>query len=144
MSFGILTALLTAAAITIWTPAGASAQDARRIQVALIDSLSSPAARAEVVRFSDQRPDLILLRNSTVTEDDLVAAILAYHEVRGKRPSRTGLIARMTVVGDASLNAASEKVRLRARQMLREIKGRAPARIGNLGRGRWGEFDVAP
>jgi hypothetical protein len=143
MSLGIFTALLTAAAITILSPAGAHAQDARRVQVALVDSLSSPSARAEVVRFSGGRPDLILLRSSTVTADDLVAAMLTYDQVRASRPARPGLIARTTLVGGSPVDAVPDAVRRRAQLILREVKSSAPARIGNLGRGRWGEFDVS-
>lgn len=142
MLFGISTALMTALALTLLPIKPAHAQSARRVQIALVDSLSVPSARAEVVRFSEDRPDLILLRSSTVTRDDLAAALAAYERVRSKRPDRPGLVARTTIVGNGPVATGAAQAR-RVDAILRELKSSPTARIGNLGRGRWGEFDAA-
>lgn len=142
MLFGISTALITALALTLVPIRPANAQAARKIQVALVDSLSVPGARAEVVRFSEDRPDLILLRSTTATRDDLVAALAAYAQVRSRRPDRPGLVARTTIVGSGATALPDAEVSRKAEAMLRHVKAAPSARIGNLGRGRWGEFDA--
>lgn len=142
MLFGISTALITALALTLVPVRPANAQAARKIQVALVDSLSAPGARAEVVRFSEDRPDLILLRATTATRDDLVAALATYEHVRTRRPDRPGLVARTTIVGGGATAPPDAEVSRKAEAMLRQVKAAPPARIGNLGRGRWSEFDA--
>jgi hypothetical protein len=112
------------------------------VQVALVESLSAPAARAEVIRFGGERPDLILLRSSTVTADDVVAAFTALQGARRSRPARPGLTARMTILDGTRPGAVDARVTRRAEAILRQLKTSPAVRIGNLGRGRWGEFDA--
>ncbi len=143
MLFGISTALITALALTLVPIRPASAQAARtRVQVALVDSLSSPGARAEVIRFSDSRPPLILLRSSTVNRDDVLTAIIALQEAERARGELPGAVARMTTAGEGPADGASDRVVRRAEAILRQLKAGPSVRIGNVGRGRWGEFDV--
>lgn len=142
MLLGISTALVTALALSLLPLRPIEAQGTARVQVALVETLSSPDARAEVVRFSTGRPDLILLRSSSVTTDDVAVALLTLEQVRGDRPARPGLIGRTTLVGAGRAPGADTKVMRRADTILRELKGSPTARIGNLGRGRWGEFDA--
>lgn len=142
MLFGISTALMAALAFTFIPAQRAGAQGAPRVQIALVDSLSTSSARAELVRYSGERPDLILLRTSTVTRDDLIVALIAHSVVRGERPVRTGLTARTTLVGSDAPTAASERIVRHAGEILRALKAAPSTKIGNLGRGRWGEFDA--
>ncbi len=135
----IFALLLTMSALML--PAVAQTQVAR-VQVALVDSLSSPDARAELVRFSDARPDIILLRASTATADDLLVALLSHEHIRTRRPARAGLTARTTFVNSGPVANAPAQIRRRAQDMLKTVKQSPVARIGNLGRGRWSEFDV--
>jgi hypothetical protein len=142
MLFGISTALITALALTLVPIKPATAQSGGRVQVALVDSLSSPSARAEVVRFAGERPDIILLRSSTVTKDDVTAALVAWEKARVDRPARPGLTARMTIVGGGRADGADSRIVRRAEAILRQLKAAPAVRVGNLGRGRWGEFDA--
>ena len=120
-----------------------TAQGARRVQVALVDSLSVPTARAEVLRFAEPgRADLILLRSGSATPEDLVAAIAQLRASAGRRPSRPGTVAITTIVGVGEAVPAADGLRLRAAKMLAEVRRSPVARIGNLGRGKWSEFDV--
>jgi hypothetical protein len=144
MLLGLSTALVTAIALTLLPIKPTNTPGARKLHVALVDALSVPSARAEVVRFSEERPDLILLRSSTVKRDDLVAALATHERVRGRRPDRPGLIARTTIVGHGPAAGAGVQTARRAEAILRQLKASPPTRIGNLGRGRWGEFDAAP
>jgi hypothetical protein len=137
----IITALSLAVAHVL-NPHEAGAQPTGRIQVALVASLSSPDARAELVRFSDQRPDIILLRAATATEDDLLVALLSQEQIRIDRPTRPGLSARTTFVNSGPLPDVPAGARKRASEMLKAVRNSPEARIGNLGRGRWSEFDV--
>jgi hypothetical protein len=113
-----------------------------RVQVALVESLSTPSARAEVVRFGGDRPDLILLRSSSVTTSDVVAALFALEGARRSRPARPGLTARLTVLEGSSSASPDLRIARRAEGILRQLKSSPSVRIGNLGRGRWGEFDA--
>lgn len=142
MLFGISTALVTALALILVPHRPLSAQANARVQVALVDSLSRPDARAEVIRFSTGRPDLILLRSSTVKSEDIVLAIAAWEQSRGERPTPPGQTARLTVVGHGQATELDRRSLRRAAFILRELKAAPAVRIGNVGRGRWGEFDV--
>lgn len=143
MVLGISTALLTALALLFVPVRSTGAQAAPRVQVALVDSLSSPDARAEIVRFAGNRPDLILLRSSTVRSEDLVAAIATWESARTQRPAKPGLVARTTVVSVASKGDPDVSAVRRAQAILHQLKAAPSVRVGNLGRGRWGEFDVS-
>lgn len=143
MLFGISTALITALALTLVPIRTSAAQGSvSRVQIALVDSLSSPQARAEVIRFSDERPPLILLRSATVNKDDIITAITALQSASADRPDRAGLVGRLTIVGEPQATAASDRVVRRAESILRRLKSGPSVKIGNVGRGRWGEFDV--
>lgn len=119
-----------------------SASGTRRVlQVALVDTLSSPNARAELVRFADpERADLILLREGLATTADLAAALSARAEAEARRPSRSGTLARTTIVGLRRIGPGLRERMQRAEQMLREVKRSPVVRIGNVGQGRWSEF----
>ncbi len=143
MLFGISTALVTALLLTLVPVRQVAAQGAgTRVQVALVDSLSSPHARAEVIRFSGERPPLILLRSSTVNRDDVISALAALAEGQRATSDRRGAIVRTTIVGNDPAHAANDRTLRRAEAILRQLKAGPTVRIGNVGRGRWGEFDV--
>lgn len=121
-----------------------TAQDVSRVQVALVDSLSAPSARAEVVRFaSSERPPLILLKSVGSSPGDLATALAALERARGARTPPPGTVSRLTILGHSGIERASPQLIARADRMLREVTQRPVARIGNLGRGRWSEFDAS-
>lgn len=112
-----------------------------RIRVALVDTLSTPTARAELLRFSDVRQtDVILLRRGDARPDDLLAALRMHRRLEGRRPTRPGVVSRATVTGYEVAATVPRTERAAATRMLEEVQ-RAPAsRIGDFGRGRWSEF----
>ncbi|MFN0098912.1 MAG: hypothetical protein ACKVS7_09585 [Gemmatimonadaceae bacterium] len=113
----------------------------RSLQVALVEMLSAPNARAELVRFADPgRADLILLREGVATSADLAAALSAREAAEPRRPSRPGSVARTTIVGVGPQGPGLRDRMTRAEQMLREVRRSPVVRIGNVGQGRWSEF----
>jgi hypothetical protein len=139
----LLMMLLLGVGIASASTRNLAAQDAPRVQVALVDSLSTPTARAELVRFaSPERPPLILLRSAGASPADLATALATLERARTSRSPRPGTVARVTILGHAGIELASPVLIARADRILRDIAQRPYARIGNLGRGRWGEFDV--
>lgn len=143
MSITPLALLLAALGMVSIAAHASGAQENRRVQVAIVQALSTEGARAEIVRFSGAtRPDLILLRASSANAADLVAALLTYDEVRDRRPTQPGLIALTTIVGYDQTERSTPVLTREAERMLRVIGSSPDARIGNLGRGRWGEFDA--
>ena len=139
LTMGLLAAGL---ALAVGTPA-AHAQAPRQVQVALVDSLSVQDAKAELLRFSEPgRLDIILLRSANATPDELVAAIVTLRAVSARRPTAPGVVARTTIVGHAPLGPDAAELRRRAAAILDEVRRAPVSRIGNLGRGRWGTFDV--
>ncbi|MDH5234770.1 MAG: hypothetical protein OEW77_07390 [Gemmatimonadota bacterium] len=121
------------------------AQSTGRVRVALVEALSSPDARAEILRFSEPgQRDIILLPASSANPLDLAAALELYRRQAGRTTAKPGLVGRTTLtVQRGAEHLRPESVR-RAVQMLRAVQGSGEVRIGNLGRGRWEEFDVTP
>lgn len=134
---GVLVALLVGASTLL-------AQSPHRIRVALVDALSAPDARAEILRFgAPTRRDVILLRADAASPADLAAALAAYRLIQRRTPTRAGLTSRTTITATGSGGPSAEALR-RAAEMLRSVQRATESRIGNLGRGRWEEFDIAP
>jgi hypothetical protein len=137
-----LTALLTLLAINA---RGAAAPGGRPVQIALVETLSSPSARAELVRFADPaRADLILLKAHQATAEDLAAALAMLRDDVGRRPTRPGTVARTTITGIGALSTSLKPLRSHADGMLRTVQRAPVVRIGTLGHGRWREFDRVP
>lgn len=137
-----LTAVLTLLALSARS---ATAQGSRPVQIALVDALSSPNARAELVRFADPaRADLILLPARRATAEDLAAALAMLRDDVSRRPTRPGTVARTTITGIGALSTSLKPLRSHADGMLRTVQRAPMVRIGNLGHGRWQEFDRVP
>lgn len=119
------------------------AQQRRAVQVALVDALSVPNARAELIRFAEPgRSDLILLRADAASVEDLAAALAALAAAESRRPTKPGTLSRTTIVSVGQIAPGASGLRLQAGEMLREVRRAPIARIGNLGRGRWSEFNA--
>lgn len=117
-----------------------------RVRVALVDSLSEPNARAEVVRFGDiSEPTLILLKRESARTEDLAAAIeLVKRQARNGRALRPGTVSRSTISGHSAIEGSPRIELKEAAQMLSEVRKRPASRVGNLGRGSWGEYVLTP
>lgn len=119
------------------------AQSSERVRIALVDSLSAPELRAEIVRFGDPaQASIILLRRGDVRTDDLAAALVTLRERSAQRPNGPGLVSRISVTGYADIANVPQAARQRAARMLSEVRAAPLSRIGNLGRGHWAEFDL--
>ncbi len=136
---GIVTLLLIGAQSAL------QAQSAKRqVAIALVDTLSQPGLRAEILRFSDpRRSDVILLPRAQVTAEDLAAAIATYRASVHRTPSRPGLVGRTGITAHDARGTRSPALRAAAARMLADVR-RAPfGRIGNFGRGQWTSVAVA-
>ena len=135
--------LLAVAVLFVGTVVQAQAARSRQVAVALVDTLTQPGLRAEILRFSDQnRPDVILLRRDAATAEDLVAAIASYRASLARTPSRPGIIGRIAITS-ASVNAtATRELRAAAAEMLAKVRRAPLVRVGNYGQGRWSTFEV--
>lgn len=142
-SFKILLLALFAIAIgAVSRPIGAQAP--HRVRVALVDQLASPEIRAEVVRFGPvDEPPLILLRRGDERTDDLVAALAVLRDTPRSSARPAGVVSRIAVSGYSGGRDVPRAVRERAARMLSEVRAATPSRVGNLGRGRWAEFELA-
>ena len=137
---GVLLILALLASVTVL-----SAQSRARIRVALIESLSSSTSRAEILRFaSPTERDLILLPAGAATAKDLAVALTAYRALKDRAPAAGGRVGRTSITAHDSGARLSPAVMRRADEMLRRVQAASESRIGNLGRGRWEEFDVQP
>lgn len=120
------------------------AQQTRRqpVAVALVESLSSPTLRAEILRFADPtRPDLILLRTGRATSGDLATALVSYRAIANRAPRRAGVVAKLGASAEVDAGAIA-RVRSRAARMLAQIRREPLTRVGPYGRGRWRTFAV--
>ncbi len=144
MSFSKFCLVLVLVLAVVAASAPLSAQTHSRVRIALVDSLSAPELRAEVVRYGPESElPLILLRRGDVRTDDLVAALAA---VNGPRPTRSrppNVVSRVSITGIVDARTAPAVQRARAARILSQLRANPSSRIGNLGRGQWAEFDLA-
>lgn len=139
----VLLAACAAAIVLVGRSALAQSHTTRSVAVAVVDTLSRPGLRAEILRFSDPgKPDVILLRRDAATAENLAAAITTYRESASRTPSRPGLIGRTLITSATVTSAPSEPVRRRAAEMLAALRRTPPAKVGNYGRGQWQRFEV--
>lgn len=123
--------------------ASAQVPGTRNIAVALVDSLSAPGLRAEILRFSDpRRVDVILLRRDAAAPSDLAAAIVSYRASARRTPTPPGAVGRTLVSAHTADAPAVSGLRARAAEMLAKVRREPLSRIGNYGRGRWTTFEV--
>lgn len=121
----------------------AQSRHTRQVAVALVDSLSTPGVRAEILRFSDpHRPDVVLLRRESAGPSDLAAAIATYRQAELDRPGRRGAVDRILLTARGARIPATDRHRARAAEMLARVRREAPVRLGHYGRGRWRMFAV--
>jgi hypothetical protein len=131
--------------VFVVTAATLGAQSRARVRIAVIDALSAPTARAEILRFGTPgQRDLILLPSAGATAQDLAAALAAYRSLRLRAQASGGRIGRTTITAHDAATRLSPATLRRADEMLRRVRAAGESRIGNLGRGRWEEFDVTP
>lgn len=115
----------------------------RQVAVAVVDTLSKPEVRAEILRFSDDaRPDVILLRRDAANGDALASAIAAYRLSLQRTPARPGTIGRTALTGFTAGAGAGTPLRASADAMLHRLKREPVTRVGNYGPGRWRTFEV--
>ena len=135
-------ALIALACIALLPLAIARAQAARDtpVRIALVDSLSLTQARAEVVRTgSSRQPDVVLLRASDATMQDLGGALAMLRRMR-RDPVAPGRNVRATLTGSAFNGELPESRRLALERALAAVRAAPMADIAPLGRGRWLDF----
>lgn len=121
----------------------AQSRHTRQVAVALVDSLSTPDVRAEILRFSDPlRPDIILLSRESAGPSDLAEAIAAYRTSVTRKPTKPGLVDRIALLMRAARPKAADRHRARAAEMLARVRREPLSRIGKYGRGRWATFTL--
>lgn len=139
----VLLAVCAAAVVLVGRSAIAQSHSTRSVAVAVVDTLSQPGLRAEILRFSDPgKPDVILLRRDAATPENLAAAIASYRESAGRTPARPGLIGRTLVTGATVTSDASVPLRRRAAEILATLRKAPHTKVGNYGRGQWQRFEV--
>lgn len=117
------------------------ARHTRHVAVALVDSLSAPSVRAEILRFSDpRRPDVLLLDRESAGPSDLASAITAYREAVARKPRTTSVVDRTILTARSMKVPTADRHRTRAAEMLARVRREAPVRLGQYGRGRWHTF----
>lgn len=140
--FRATTVVAAASALTLLAPAAQAQRDglaaSPSVQVALPDSFPSPDARALVVRFATGR-DLIILNREHATPHALAAAVALLKELRRTNP-RVANTQVVTMQGFTPLGAARGRTGAAFRATIEALNRQPPARIGNLGRGRWIEL----
>lgn len=133
---GVLMAFIIAASTLV-------SHSARRVRIALVESLSTATARAEILRFPERsRRDLILLPARTAGPLDLAAALELYRSQPERPLARSGATGRTTMTSLGDYSRLSPETLRRAADMLRALQQAPEVRIGSLGRGRWEEFDL--
>lgn len=139
----VLIALVLVGVAGVAARAQERATGAREVALALVDTLSKPGLRAEILRFSDpNRRDVILLpRDATV--DAVAAALMAYRESATAAPTRPGLIGRIGVTDLEIAGPHAAQARARAAELLAQVRRERPVNIGNYGRGRWTTIRVS-
>ena len=139
----VVIGMIAVAAMFAATEAHAQAGRFRNVAIALVDTLTRPGLRAEILRFSDpNRPDVILLRRDAATADDLAAAIASYRSSVAHTPSRPGLVGRIAVTSFTAKSPATDALRARAAEMLSKVRLAPVSKVGNYGQGRWSTFEV--
>jgi len=134
------TGVFVALVVTAWALV---TQSARRVRIALIESLPTATARAEILRFRERsRHDLILLPARTAGPLDLAAALELYRSQSPRIAARSRSAGRTTLTSLGDYSRLSPRTLRRAAAMLRAVQQEPEVRIGNLGRGRWEEFDI--
>ena len=136
-------ALILLASLALLPLALAGAQAPRTedaVRIALVDELSITQARAEVVRSGAGRePDIVLLRASDATVEDLGAAIAMLRRMR-QDASPASRNVRATLTGAARSTPIPESRRAALRRALETVRAAPESEIAPLGRGRWAEF----
>ena len=139
----VLLGLGLVGAMMVASRAQAQGPRTAQVAVALVDTLSAPGLKAEVLRFSDPaKPDVILLRSGASGPADLAAAIASYRTSAAHLPSRPGLVGRISITAHNAESPATNGLRLRAAEMLATVRRQPLGRVGNYGRGRWSTFEI--
>jgi hypothetical protein len=113
-----------------------------RVRVAIPDRFPLPDARAVVLRYgSSDKPDVIILESARATPEALSAAVALLQTLRKQRTVAPGRYAMAVVKGFAPLRELSPQERTRLAAQLSQLRAGRVSRIGNLGPGRWGEFE---
>lgn len=134
---------VTCVALAILSTRAEAQARTRQVAVAIVEELSQPAVRAEILRFADtQRPDVILLRRRDASAADLAAAIAAYRLSVQRSAGRPGAVGRVFVTEHSADAAGAKALRGRAEQILRQVRGARPSRVGNYGAGQWATVAV--
>lgn len=117
--------------------ASAQPPNRRPVRVAIPNEFPSTDARALIVRFaSPEKGDVIVLRETEVTAQTLVAAVALLHRLRksGAVPDHDEVV---SVKGFVPLGRGDARLASRLSVILERLRAQPVARIGNLGQGRW-------
>lgn len=122
----------------------AVAQPARlgNVVIAIPDVFPAAEGVALLVRQPDaEHRDVIVLRANADAEV-LAASLAALARAKAETPYPTASEA--IVITQFSVPGASPAMTARLNERLAELRGQSPTRIGDLGAGRWMEFELRP
>jgi hypothetical protein len=138
--FVVLRLIATVLLVAGGWPAAAHAQSsiaAKRVVVAVPDSFPDKDASLVVIRYraSDQ-PDLILLNSAKMSWESLAVGMAVLRKGRATNPAPPA--DEVTAVhGFASDRRSTPAFQAKVQSIVARLQSQPPAKIGNLGRGRW-------
>ncbi|MGH7720028.1 MAG: hypothetical protein ACREON_14450 [Gemmatimonadaceae bacterium] len=135
--WGTLAALL---ALSMPAAAQHTASVLRPVRVAVPDEFPTPGARALIVRSpAAGQGDVIILNHAHATAEALSAALALLRELRRSiaNPPHTQVV---TMQGFTARGAIDRGTLEPLKSRLDLLRSRRPARIGNLGMGKWIEL----
>lgn len=113
----------------------------RTVGVALVDSLSSPTPRAEILRLAEpSRPDFLLLLPSNASPAILASAISTLRESGARLPSHHRRVSRLAIPAGAEISRVKPELRARAAEMLAAVRREPITIVGRYGPGRLATF----
>lgn len=120
---------------------GAQAEG-RPVRVVVLDSLPVANARALVLQEGrGVQPITIFLTAASANPEMLGGALAIVRKLRA-RPLAANRTLLVPVTGVVRRGAISPRTERRLTSILRRLEDRPPARIGNVGRGRWIEAGI--
>lgn len=141
--------LLATAALLLSTPTlaqGAGAGEGHQLRIALLESVDAATPLARVVRAPEPRePDVLVIRGDQATPQVVRAGIAFAKEFRKDVPRVNGTaVATMgSYVQTRRSGPRNDAAEARARDIIARARTQPLVTIGNLGRGRWVQLDVA-
>lgn len=133
----MLTALVIVGVAGVVVAAHERTANVRLVALALVEALSRPGLRAELLRSSDpMRRDVILLPREA-TAATLAAVLMRYGQSASVAVPSSKAFTRIPVTDLPHESTLDSRIRARAARMLAKVRRERPSQIGRYGRGRW-------